>query len=297
MKNDILIHKNSSANASLKKLFIALLPLILYGFYKNGILLYLDGSINSLSIFKPVLFPLIGIFSGLLINYIIKNNVYFNELVLYGLLIGMIVPLSTNILLFFIALPIFMYACTILEKKNKINIVCLIKIAIILLTLIFRCYEYGNINELNIVYNVSFLDMLFGRGIGGVCSTSIILIFIGFVYLLTDYYYKKEIPIFAMLSYSIICLIIFFITKDSYMLINNLINSTPIFAFVFVAPISVYSSYTPKGKVVFGILIGVLSGILLFLFGINEAVIVAIILVSLLKNIIDDLATKIAKNR
>ena len=163
MKNDILIHKNSNTHNLLKKFFISLLPLILYGFYKNGILLYLNGAINFLSIFKPLLFPLLGFSSGLLINYITKKKIYINELSLYGLLIGMIVPLSTNILLFLIILLILLYISTILEKKVKVNTVCLIKIAIILLSLIFNCYEYGNINELNTVYDLYLRDILFGR--------------------------------------------------------------------------------------------------------------------------------------
>lgn len=297
MKNNILIHKNYSFSKIFLKFVFALIPLILYGFYKNGILLYLDGSINLISIFKPIIFPLIGVFSGLLINYIKDHKFVFNELVLYGLLVGMIIPLKTNVLIFLILLPLLLYATTILEKKIKINSVSLIKIAIIGILMILGSYEYGNINELNSVYAVSIIDILFGRGIGGVCSTSIFLIVAGFCYLLSDYYYKKEIPIAATLMYSFVCLLSFFIIQDFDVVINNLMNSAPLFAFVFIAPITIYSSYTPKGKILFGILIGLLSGLLVLVLGGNEAPIISIGVVSAFKDLIDNIATKKEKNK
>ena len=52
------------SNNSIKRLcityLISLIPLIIFGFYKNGISLYIKRYINLLEMFKPLLFILIG---------------------------------------------------------------------------------------------------------------------------------------------------------------------------------------------------------------------------------------------
>ena len=53
-------------------LFIAIIPLYLYGIYKNGYLLYANKYINLFGIFKVVLYPLISALIGYLFGYIFK---------------------------------------------------------------------------------------------------------------------------------------------------------------------------------------------------------------------------------
>ena len=137
----------------------------------------------------------------------------FNPLVLYGLMVGMIIPINTSIILFISGMLGSLFLIVFLEKKVSFNIVCFVKIAIIGLLIIFKNYEYANVTELSQAYAFSFIDMLFGRGIGGVCSSSIIWIIIGFVYLMMDYYYKKEIPLYAIVSYSAVTLLSYLFIK------------------------------------------------------------------------------------
>jgi len=90
---------------------ISLIPLILYGFYKNGINLYIKNYIGLLEMFKPLLFVLIGALIGIIVNVIynkliLKNTNNFIECIfssfhmIYGILIACVSSINTNILLF-----------------------------------------------------------------------------------------------------------------------------------------------------------------------------------------------------
>jgi len=218
-------------------------------------------------------------------------------MILYGVVIGMIMPISTNILVFTLALIGLLFLSNYLETKISFNVICMAKLILVLLLLLLNIYEYANTVELTKEYAFSFIDIIFGRGIGGVCSSSLIWIVIGFSYLLTDYYYKKQIPIYALISYVVVTLITGLIIQDFGIVLNSIFASSVWFAFVFIAPISQFSSYTLKGKIVFGILIGVISALLTLIIGSFESAILAILIASIFKDLIDNLVgQKITKS-
>lgn len=288
MKDNILIHKSGGVSKINIKWLIALLPLICYGFYKNGIIVSLNTELALINVLKPLLFPLVGGMSGIIINLITKNKMFSLENILNGLLVSMIVPINTNLLLFLGITLIFLYLNKFISTKININISCVIHLIIIGVLLIMNNYSYANSMENLGTHAYNFMDLLFGRQIGGVCSTSVFFIVAGFIFLITDYYYKKEIPIAAYLSYAAIILSSFIWTNDINNTFRLLIQSAPLFAFVFIAPLSIYSSYTFKGKILYGILVGALSAGLSFLIG-SEAVFVVVFLLSILKEPIDNL--------
>lgn len=290
--NNILIHKKSSLSKIYMNYFIALIPLIIYGIYKNGILLYIDGSISFINVFKPLLLPIIGGLSGLFVHFVINREFKFNPLILYGLIVGMIVPISTNILIFLVAIIALLFLSKYLEKYFSFNTICFVKLIIVGFLLIFKMCEYANVTELAHDYAFSFIDIIFGRGIGGISSSSIILIIVGYIYLLSDYYYKKEIPLYGLLSYILVILISYIFIKDFSIIINNIFASSVLFTFVFIAPMSEFSPYTPKGKLIFGISIGVLSALFTIFIGSFEASIIAILIVSIANGILRQKITK-----
>lgn len=283
-----MIHKNCNCSKIINTWIFALIPLIIYGFYKNGIILYVNEEINFLNIFRPLLLPILGIIIGGLVNVVSKKKEIINLNLLNGLLVGMTLPLTTNIFIFSLITFGLLFANVFIEKKFKFNIACLIKLAVVIVLIILKQYGYANSLELLNTHAYNFMDILFGRQIGGVSSTSVIWIIVGFIYLLTNYYYKKEIPLIAYLAYSIICGLSFIFTKDISNTIDLLVSATPIFGFVFLAPISDYSPATFKGRILFAVLLGLFTAILSFVIEI-EAPFVAILVVSLLSPIIDNL--------
>lgn len=287
MNNIVLLHKNYRLSKMYLNYFIALIPLVLYGIYKNGILLYLDGSINFYSILKPLLLPVIGGLLGVLSHYILKKEIKINKMVLNGFIIGMIMPISVNLIIFIISVLGLLLVSQYLENKFSFNVICFIKLIIVGILMLFKSYQYANLVELSRDYAFSFVDVLFGRGIGGICTSSILGIFLGFSFLLFDYYYKKEIPIYAMITYVIVHLISFVFIKDLSVVVNNIFASSIFFAFVFVAPLPYYSSATSKGKMFFGIAIGILTAILTFFLGVFESAFIAILLCSFFRDYFD----------
>ena len=288
MKDKILIHKNGGYSKINIKWLIALLPLICYGIYKNGIIVYLNAEAGFVDILKPLLFPLLGVLSSLLINLITKDKILNLQNILNGLLAGMVVPINTNPFIFLVLTLVLLYISKLISQKININISCLIHLIVVGILFIMNNYSYANLLEATSSYAYNFMDLFFGRQIGGVSSTSVFFIIISFIYLLTDYYYKKEIPIFAYISYAVVVLLSFIWTNDINSTLKLLISATPLFAFVFIAPISIYSPYTFKGKMLYGILIGALTAVLSFFLELEAAFIVLLVL-SALKEVFDNL--------
>ena len=103
------VSHNNSTNNKMIHLLIALFPIIIFNFYKNGIVLYHRGYISFLEMFYPLLFVLIPTLVSLTVEilyaYIFlkrKNNNLKNYLrnsfsVFPGLFLGLILPLNTPI--------------------------------------------------------------------------------------------------------------------------------------------------------------------------------------------------------
>ena len=177
MKNVYVRNNNSILKISLKY-FLALLPLIIYGFYKNGIYLYQKNLISFVQMFKPLLFIITGAFIGALVNIIYEKiikknndktlNILFSSFhILYGVLIASRTSINTNYLLFFLVTAIILMVSKLLKIKT-INLVALTSLLIILITYLFSKFTYLNAYEFNTVLNLNGTDYLIGRGSGRV---------------------------------------------------------------------------------------------------------------------------------
>ena len=86
MNNIPYVHYSKDKNGLLKTYFIALIPLILFSFYKNGLMLYQNSFISFIDMFIPLYFYLISIGVGFLVSYLNKENKW--EYILYSLIIA-----------------------------------------------------------------------------------------------------------------------------------------------------------------------------------------------------------------
>ena len=68
------------SNNSIKRMsyiyIISLIPLILFGFYKNGISLYIKDYVNIVGMLKPLLFIIIGFLLGIIVNIIYEKIIH-----------------------------------------------------------------------------------------------------------------------------------------------------------------------------------------------------------------------------
>ena len=101
--------------------------------------------------------------------------------------------------------------------------------------------------------------------------------------LLFNISYKKEIPVFSMISYLIV-LVLFDILFNQNIIIDikNLITSEFIFGVILIATIPMFSPIKDKEKIIYSILIGILSFIFNKLLNIIDGVFIAIFITDII---------------
>lgn len=288
------------SNNSLKKvsltLLISLIPLIIFGFYKNGISLYIKNYVNIFGMFKPLLFMVVGLFIGILVNVIYekminKNNDNLIEIVfssfhpIYGMLVASVSSINTNIFLFIIVTFAVLFISKFI-KNNRVNYVALASLIIFFIMNIFHKFSFLNVYEASNNFNLDAIDYMFGRGSGGIFTTNIILLIVSFIFLYNSKIYKKNIPIFASISFAILTVIYCIFNNNIGGIMSMLFTNGILFSFVFIATDPISSSYTKKGMIIYGILVGVLT-FLLYLLQPALSSLGAILIASIFNGIID----------
>ena len=263
---------NKSDN-SIKKItltyIISLLPLILFGFYKNGISLYIKKYISILEMFKPLIIILLGFMIGVLVNIIyekkinknkdnIKDIIFSSLHPIYGILIGCISSINTNIILFSIVTFIVLLISKFI-KNTKINYIALSSLIIFFIMNIFGKFSFLNIYEVSNKFNMNAIDYLFGKGSGGIVTTNILLLIISYIILYNSNIYKRNIPIYSFISFLLLTIIYCFIKNDIGNIMNMLFTNGILFSFVYIASEPNSSSYTRLGSTIYGIIVGILS--------------------------------------
>ena len=259
-------------DTSIKKIsltyILSLLPLILYGFYKNGIYLYIKKYISLPKMFKPLLLILIGFLIGARVNIIYlklikksKDNIidiiFSSFHPIYGILIASIISINTNILLF----SVVSFAVLFISKfiNNKINLISLSSLIIFFIMNILNKFTFMNIYEQSSSFKMNAIDYMFGRGSGGILTTNILLIVLSFIILYNSKVYKKIIAIYSSSVFILLTTIYCILTKNIGNIMNMLFTNGILFSFVYVATEPVSSSYTKYGKEIYGILVGILT--------------------------------------
>ena len=282
------VHYSKDKNSLLKTYYIALIPLILFSFYKNGIMLYQNSFISFLDLLIPLCFYLISIGIGILVSYLNKENKW--EYILYSLIIACSISINTNKIVYPIVLFIALFTTSYLAKKRDFNFLAASRV-IIILALLMGTYSYLNVAEKLNAFNYDIFDLFWGYEISGLATSSLFFLCISTIILFTNRFYKKIILLMASLSFLLIFLILYFITKDTSFL-SSLLNGSIYFGFLFVASDLTHSPNTKTGMMIYGLLIGVVTAILGMFLPIYEISYISILLVSFLIPLIDKIIVK-----
>lgn len=300
MKNNVYVRsRRSIKNISLLRITM-LIPLMIYGIYKNGVLLYMNKYTNIIGMFKPLILILAGAFIGALVNiiyeYIIKRNkesiidaLFSSFHIEYGILLACITTINCNVYLFSAITFVMLFISKFTRKR--INTLAVIFIVMYFAELyLFKEYSFLNNYETAKVFSLDFMDYMVGRGAGGIAATHIILIIVSMIGISITSNNKTNITMLAIITsiilfgiYSIVSRIPF----ESLLLSNNII-----FAYTYIATEYLSSSYTYNGEIIFGILVGVLTFVFYFVNPIL-APFIAIAIVSLFNNLIDRIANRL----
>ncbi len=136
------------------------------------------------------------------------------------------------------------------------------------------------------------IKMFIGNTAGTIGETSAIALLIGAMYLIVKKVIKVTIPLTYLLTFSIFTLILSPCPFDAYYLACELCGGGLIFGAFFMATDYVTSPMDQKGQLIYGILLGVLTGLFRFFGTSAEGVSYAIIISNLLVPLIDKLTLK-----
>ena len=253
--NKLLIHDTKDINSLINSYYIALIPLLIFGFYKNGLLLYFNNLINLKYIFIPLYFYLISIIVGFIIAKIFKESPKLN--ILISLIITSSISLNTNIYMYIIVLFISFLIAKYIWYKYKFNYEALIRLMIIL-SLLFNSYSYMNILESLNKFNYNLSDIFIGHGIGGIASTSLLLCLISLIILSLNKFYKKEVVYSSLVSFIILSLGKIFLLMDLDYL-KVFLNGHIYFALIFMGGSLITSPHHKSGMIIYGIIIGIFT--------------------------------------
>lgn len=275
------VREETNIKKIISYLYISIIPLLIFGFYKNGIKSY-----DGIFILHPLILDLIGFASGALVSIILEKKKPLTSFYpFYGLLSASLVFPNTSIIVFGLIcfISLFIYKKI---NKNNVNIVCVIALIVILIS---NFYETSYLNlVINSNTNLDGLDYLLGKGSAGLNASCTLLSLASYLYLSTKAFYKREIPLYSFLTYSILMVIYLSFIGDINSLFVRLLSNGTIFSLVFVSTMGTTSSYTKRGRICYALILGILVFILSFSFP-SLAVISAIFLVSIMHKYIDKL--------
>lgn len=275
------VREETNIKKIISYLYISIIPLLIFGFYKNGI-----KSFDGIYILHPLILDLVGFASGALVSIILEKKKPLTSFYpFYGLLSASLVFPNTSIIVFGLIcfISLFIYKKI---NKNNVNIVCVIALIVILIS---NFYETSYLNlVINSNTNLDGLDYLLGKGSAGLNASCTLLSLASYLYLSTKAFYKREIPLYSFLTYSILMVIYLSFIGDINSLFVRLLSNGTIFSLVFVSTMGTTSSYTKRGRICYALILGILLFILSFSFP-SLAVISAIFLVSIMHKYIDKL--------
>lgn len=249
---NVYLKSKNNENKILVKYILLLIPFLIYGFYKNGILLYKGEYVNIFYMFKPLILTIIAI----LISYLFtkyKKEEFISYRLYLNILSSLIVLPNTNIFIYLIIL----FLVNILYTFKKVNISLITILLLIIVSMIFSKYLFLNVYEESVNHSYSITNYLFGNGSGGISNTLFIYSILVFIYLICDFSYKKHIVVTSLTVYYILLIISFVLFKKfDY---NLLLNNNLVFSFIFLNTISIFTPYTKGGCYLYGFILGLIS--------------------------------------
>jgi len=250
----------------LKTLLLCFLFLMFYGCYKNGIAYFLQGRISFANAFKPFLFPILGILFVWIGNVLARKKKLSIPDILEGILLGLLMPSRLPIWIYVALGTLYILGKKFFEPKVQTLSLLLIFKVIVCLLMPIVSLDYQNVVEANSAYLYGVLDTFLGRSVGNVGTTNILLLIMCFFLQATHYFYKKELTLTIILSYTIgVIIMIFFFYPGN--LILHLLNSHVFTVAILLAPMLGKSPAEEKMIVLFGIFVGLLT--IFFEFGLS----------------------------
>lgn len=322
------IKDNNTTKKMMKHLLIALTPIIIFTFVKNGIVPYKKGYTNIIGMFYPLIFILASTLSTYIFETLfkiikernIKKALKSTYSIFPGLFLGLILPINTPILILILG----SFVSSIIAKmvfggfgKNIFNPALL---GYLVITTIFAStiasnggclnpYELDTITSSTPLTNAQIvglvnnydvlvkpygrlLNMFIGNIPGALGETSALLCILAFIYLTYFKVIKWKIPV----TYILTVFAMTYVIGGS----NDLGIWYPLFQIsagglmfgaVFMATDPVTSPVTPIGQILYGIFLGILTIIFRYITPFPEGVMASILIMNIFVFILDKIGS------
>lgn len=283
-----------STSAIMLDVIIAMLPATVWGILKFGMYAAIVVAVAVLT----------AILSETLFNIIVKkpNTIYDLSCVVTGLIVGLNMPPEVP---FFVPVVGSFFAIVIVKMlfgglgQNFMNpalagrCFCLISFAGFMNNYTSRMSvdAYTSATPLILLksgHEVNLLDMFFGNIPGTIGEVSAVCLLLGAIYLVVKKIIDLRIPVIYILTF-VIFIMIFGKGKTTNVnyILGEVLGGGLIFGAFFMATDYVTSPITPLGKIIYGILLGVLTGIFRLFGKSGESVSYVILISNLLVPLIE----------
>lgn len=277
---------------------LSLIPVIIYGFYKNGIIVANHNHLSWFLATQYIVIPIIII----VLSYVFEtyyhlgikkeddSRVIWNSITPYINALCYLVCGPTNFLWLTIPL-IIVLDCLLkfLDNKISLNQVALFKCILFGILTIMGLTNNANLYEASLTSPIAEISALFiGKGIGEIGTTSTLCALIGYAVLLFNNYYKKEIPLFCVIGYSIVSIIMYFVGGLGINeLLVNTFTSGFIFASIFVISLSTSTPVIKSGRIIYALIVGALCAITVNILHFNVGIYIITLVIGLLSPILN----------
>lgn len=264
-------------------LLLILLPIIGFSLYKYGYLDYSKGLVSLFASFKVLWLLLINIIITFISSNLLKDNYPYKyyETIVLTLLLPIRAPYIIDIIGVLVYNLIRKYLYT-----YHLNNIAISKLLITVCLMILNKNNYLSFYQEQVSSLYTTSDLIWGASIGSIGSNNLVILILCYLLLCNVIIYKKDIPWYAILGYTM--------TLGTYGLINNnliylmklTLNSTVLFSIIFVSSINISSPVGRKLRRIYGLLVGILSFTFLII-NPYDAGLIGIIMANLIINLIE----------
>ena len=237
------------------KILISLcLILFMIGYYKNGLIYVLHGELKFINTLNYIL--MLGI--SMLITYLFKRKNITSKDIIKAFLMVLLIPPRLNIYIYTFIVILFNVIKKYIKDESFLDIL-IYKVVLCLLMPIINL-DYQNIIEVSTNYLYGSLDNFIGEAVGNFGTTSILLIIVFFFVSTMNYYFKKDVSIYAFTTFIILEVISSLVFHNNFVI--NILNSNMFFTTLILLP-RVYTPVYKHFEIIFGIIFSIISFLML----------------------------------
>lgn len=264
-------------------LLLILLPIIGFSLYKYGYLDYSKGLVSLLASFKVLWLLLINIIITFISSNLLKDNYPYKyyETIVLTLLLPIRIPYIIDIIGVLVYNLIRKYLYT-----YHLNNIAISKLLITVCLMVLNKNNYLSFYQEQVSSLYTTSDLIWGASIGSIGSNNLVILILCYLLLCNVIIYKKDIPWYAILGYTMTLGIYGLINNNLIYLMKLTLNSTVLFSIIFVSSINVSSPVGRKLRRIYGLLVGILSFAFLTI-NPYDAGLIGIIMANLIINLIE----------